>query len=313
MEVRQQSFEPTREAIDWDNLPPSTAAEVSVRVRDFSNSEAATQLAEAVGEAIITFGSFMDLSSLEGVTIAIDYDAALADIDQGMDGLRPLDRTDTEDLQGVAKTCQVMRDGVAKSHLVFNAVMLAPLIAGDASSDDDRTSAIGIIAHECGHVQINAMMEALVPEARLDAKITDFERSVLFPIAATVWDEYAACRLSARFARLQNAQHADTVKTVLPGARSRANHQIKAYRLHGNCYRLLGDAGSELCQPIRAAAYLLGGMDGDGLGWDAFPAARAAIEAGGYVALVDMLHSACQALWHSRSTANRLGQPMTTS
>lgn len=288
--------------IDWDNLPPSTAIEVGVQVRDFTNREAATQLGEAVGGAVLTFGSFMDLSTLEGVTIAIDYDAALADIDQGMAGLGPLDRTNTEELQGVAKTCQVMRDGVAKSHLVFNAVMLVPLIADEASSDDDRKSAIGIIAHECAHVQINAMMEERVPDARLGAKIADFERSVLFPIAAIAWDEYAVCRLSAPFARLQNVQHADTVETLLPGARSRANEQIKAYRLHGDLYRLLRDAGSELCQPIKAVSYLLGGMDADGLGWDAFPASRAAIATGGYGALVNALHAACRSLWDSQST-----------
>ena len=187
-------------------------------MRNFTNREAATRLGEAVGDAVLTFGSFMDLSTLEGITIAIDYDAALADIDVGTVGLRPLDRTNTEELQGVAKTCQVMRDGVAKSHLVFNAVMLVPLIAGEASSDDDRKSAIGIIAHECAHVQINMMMEERVPDARFGAKIADFERSVLFPIAAIAWDEYAVCRLSACCARLQNVQHADTVETVLPGS-----------------------------------------------------------------------------------------------
>jgi hypothetical protein len=300
-ETRQQSLEPTVDDIDWDNLPPSTATEVAVQVRDFNNREAAKRLGEAVGDAVVTFGSFMDLSTLEGVTIAIDYDAALADIDQGIVGLRPLDRTNTDELQGVAKTCQVMRNGVVKSYLVFNAVMLVPLIANEASSDDDRKSAIGIIAHECAHVQINTMMEERVPDARLGAKIADFERSVLFPIAAIAWDEYAVCRLSARFARLQNVQHADTVETVLPGARSRANEQIKAYRLHGNCYRLVGEGGYELCQPIKAVSYLLGGMDADGFGWDAFPTARAVIEAGGYGALVDALHAACRTLWDSQS------------
>lgn len=287
--------------IDWDNLPPSTAASVAERVRDFTSQEAATELGKAVGEAVLTFGSFMDLSTLEGVTVAIDYDAALSDIDQGMEGLRPLDRTNTDELRGVAKTCQVVRDGAVKSHLVFDAAMLVPLVAAEGSTDEDRQSAIGIIAHECGHVQINAMMDALIPDTRLGSKIDDFERAVLFQIAEIAWDEYAVCRLSARFARRQNAQHADTVATVLPGARSRANEQIKAYRLHGDCYRLIGDAGSELCQPIKAAAYLLGGMDADGLTWDNFPEARAAIDAGGYGQLVDALHERCRALWDSQS------------
>lgn len=287
--------------IDWDNLPPTTVpSSLPVSVQGFTNQDAAVELGKAVGECVMTLGSFMDLSTLDGVTIGIDYDAALASIDQGMEGLRPLDRTDTEEMQGVAKTCQVMRDGVVKSHLAFNAEMLVPLIAEDQTTPEARQSAIGIIAHECGHVDVNARMEALVPDARLGAKIADFERAVLFQIAQIAWDEYAVCRLSARFARRQNDQHADTVRAVLPEARTRANEYIKAYRLHGDLYRLLGEAGGELCQPIKSCAYLLGGMDAEDLTWANFPEARAAIEAGGYGELVDALHDCCRTLWDSQ-------------
>lgn len=289
--------------IDWDNLPPSTApSSVSVLVKDFLNQEAAAELGKIVGECVMTFGSFMDLSTLDGVTVAIDYDAALAGLDQGMDGLRPLDRSNTEEMQGVAKTCQVVRNGVVKSHLMFNAEVLVPLIAGDQVTLEDRQSAIGIVAHECGHVEVNARMEALVPDARLGTKIEDFERAVLFQIAHIAWDEYAVCRLSARFAPRQNDQHAQTVIAVVPQARVRANEYIKTYRLHGDLYRLIGEAGGELCQPIKASAYLLGGMDAQDQTWSDFPEARAAVEAGGYADLVDALHIRCQELWDSQAT-----------
>src|SRR3546814_17616234 len=109
-------------------------------------------------------GSFFDLSLLEGVTVAVDYDAALASIDQGMDGLRPFDRTNTEELQGVAKTCQVRRDGVTKSHIVFNAAMLVPLIAVDQTSQAERKEALCLIAHDCGPVGIQKPLEAADPE-----------------------------------------------------------------------------------------------------------------------------------------------------
>lgn len=300
VEHGNENTERTLHDIDWDNLPPSTVPACQVSVRDFDNTEAANQLGEIVGAWVHAIGSFMDLANLAGVTVAINYDSALADIDQGMDGLRPLDRTDTPELQGVAKTCQVVRGGAVKSHIVFNASMLVPLIAGDACTADDRLGALGIIAHECGHVEINAKMEALVPDARLGARITDFERSVLFPIAAIIWDEYAVCRLSARFAPKQNEQHAETVISAVTGARDRANEYIKSYRLHGDLYRLLGEAGQELCMPLKAAAYLLGGMDADGLGWDNFAEARAAIETGGYGELTDSIGSGCQALWDSQ-------------
>lgn len=288
--------------IDWDNLPPSTAPSgLSVMVKGFTNQEAAAELGQTVGQCVMELGSFMDLSTLDGVTIGVDYDAALASIDQGMDRLRRLDRTNTKEMQGVAKTCQVTREGKVKSDLVFNAAMIVSLIAEDQSMPEDRQSAIGIIAHECGHVAINARMEALVPDARLGAKIADFERAVLFQIAQIAWDEYAVCRLSARFASQQNEQHAQTVIAVLPEARLRANETIKAYRLHGDNYRVIGEAGGELCQPMKAVAYLLGGMDAENLGWDDFPEARAAIEVGGYGDLVDALHDRCRALWDSQA------------
>lgn len=287
--------------IDWDNLPASTAQTVSVSVQGFTNQQAGERLGRTVGECVMTLGSFMDLSTLDGVTVAVDYDAALAGIDQGMAGLRPLSRTDTEEMQGVAKTCQVSRDGEVKSHLVFNAAMLVPLIAEEQTSAEDRQTAIGIIAHECGHVQVNAQLEKQIPHARLGARIEDFERAVLFQIAEICWDEYAVCRLSAPFAPRQNQQHAETVAAVLPGARARAKEGIKAYRLHGDLHRLLGEAGSELCQPLKAASYLLGGLDAEDRGWAEFAEARAAIDEAGYGALVDALHEGCRHLWDSQS------------
>ncbi len=69
----------------------------------------------------------MDLCRLDGVTVAIDYDAALAGLDRGMEGLRRLTRSNTEEMQGVAMSPAVMRDGNERTHLVFNAEMLVPL------------------------------------------------------------------------------------------------------------------------------------------------------------------------------------------
>ncbi|MGV9008068.1 hypothetical protein [Brevundimonas sp.] len=287
-----------------DALPPTTAPDAfQISVQGFSNTEAAKQLGETVGELIRTLGSFIDLAILDGVTIGIDYDAALASVDQGVEGLSALDRTNTEELQGVAKTCPVLRDGVVKSHLVFNAVMLVPLIAEDGQvSHEDVQSSVGIIAHECAHVEIGALMMAKVPEARFGAQIAEFERAMLFPIAEVCWDEYAVCRLSARFASQQNVQHAESILAVTPEARVRAELAVRAYRDHGEINRLLSEAGSELLQPMKAVAYLLGGLDADDLVWADFPAVRAAIEEAGYADLVDRMHEQCRRLWDTRGS-----------
>src|SRR3546814_7105288 len=92
-----------------------------------------------------------------------------------MDGLRPFDRTNTEELQGVAKTCQVRRDGVTKSHIVFNAAMLVPLIAVEQTSQATRQEAMGLIAHECGHIEINKHLEVAVLDARSEEHTSELQ------------------------------------------------------------------------------------------------------------------------------------------
>ena len=292
--------------IDWVNLPQTTVpACTTVSVRDFANEDAARRLGETVAGVVNAMGSVMDLSRLDGVTIAIDYDSALAGLDRGIEGLRPLTRSDTEEMQGVAMSPAVMRDGEVRTHLVFNAEMLVPLIAEDDEVDaDDRATSIGIIAHECAHVQITMEKELAIPEARLGTRIEGYERAIMFQLAEVFWDEYAACRLSAPLATRQNGTHASTVTACASGARDRSDSAIRSYRVHGDLERLQAEAGPALANPMKAAAYLLGGMDAVGADWADTPGtaeAREALVANGYDGLVDDLHSELRRLWEARA------------
>jgi hypothetical protein len=286
--------------IDWDNLPPTTLPRhTNVAIQGFSNEEAAKKLGQAVLEALDVIGSFIDLGTLDGVTIGIDYDAALASVNRGIEGMRPLSRSNTTEMQGVAMSPAVMRDGRVLTHLVFNAEMIAALIVDDAPQDD-KSMAIGIIAHEAAHVQITAQKERAIPDARFGTRIDGFERAVMFQIAEICWDEYAACRLSALFAKGQNETHAETLDGTVRPARDRADEAIKSYRVHHDIERLVGEAGSHLCSPIKAAAYLLGGMDAVGADWDDFPEVRAAIVDADYGELIDELHTILSELWDTQ-------------
>ena len=287
--------------IDWDNLPPTTIpSDLSLTAKGFNDPEVATQFGRTILEFITVMGSSMDLATLDGVTLAVDYDAALAELDRGMEGLRPLSRSNSTEMQGVAMSPAVMRDGQVKTHLVFDASMLVPLVHAESTAEE-RASSIGIIAHECAHVQITAQKEAAIPQARLGTVIEGFERAVTFQVAEICWDEYAACRISAPFASRQNEQHAQTLKGVLERARPDANAAIRAYRWHGDVDRLVAEAGPPLCQPIKVAAYLLGGLDGAGAAWSDFPEAREELDAAGYGELVDRLHAILRQLWESQA------------
>ena len=288
--------------IDWDNLPLTTIpTDLGLTVKGFENEEGARELGHAVLDAIMLFGRFMDLSALDGVTVAIDYDQALSDLDRGLPGLRPLTRSNTAEMQGVAMSPAVMRDGQVKTHLVFNAQMVAGLTA-DIAAEEDKAAAIGIIAHECAHVQVTAQKEAAIPEARFGTRIEGYERAVMFQIAEVCWDEYAACRISALFNRQQTRYHGESMIETVAIARDRANAAIKAYRIHADIDQLVGEAGPALAQPIKIGAYLLGGMDGEGFDWTDVPDIRTAIVDAGYDDLIDELHSILRELWDSQGT-----------
>lgn len=285
--------------IDWDNLPQSTRpATAGVTVKGELTEQAALRLGREVLNCVHLMGSFMDLTRLDGVTVATDYDGALAELDRGMEGLRPLSRTNSE-IQGVAMSPAVMRDGEVRTHLVFDAAPIAALALDDASSED-KAVAIQIIAHECAHVQVTAHKEAAIPEARFGTRIDGYERAILYQIAEICWDEYAACRISALFAAGQTEQHRDSLISVLAGARENATAAIKAYRWHGDIDRVMAEAGAPLQQPMKVAAYLLGGMDGAGLAWSDVPEARAAICAARYENHMDDLHRVLQQMWDNQ-------------
>jgi hypothetical protein len=286
--------------IDWDNLPPTTApASFNACVKGFTNQEAGQQLGLEVGRVIQVVGSFMDLSTLDGITIAVDYDQALLELDRGLEGLRPLSRSDSEEMQGVAMLPAVIRDGEVRTHLIFNASMVAALIA-DEATPEDRASSIAIIAHECAHVQITAEKERSVPDARFGTRIEGYERSVMFQFAEVAWDEYAACRISAPFAPNQNESHAEVVIGSAVEARGRANAAVQQFRRHGDIDRLVAEAGPPLFQPMKAAAYLLGGMDAVEAAWSDYPEVRQALETNEFADLVDSMRSELRNLWDTR-------------
>lgn len=288
--------------VDWDNLPPTTMPpNLGIVVKGFTNQEAAVALAQSIGGIVHTVGSFIDLSTLDGVTVAVDYDDAIATVDRGMEGLPPLTRSDTAEMQGVAMSPAVLRDGQVRTHIVIDAERLVPLIwEGPEVTEADRALAVGIIAHECGHVQVTAEKERSVPDARLGARVEGFEHAVMFQIAEICWDEYAVCRLSGLFARDQNVHHAETLVDSARLARTRSDEEIRAYRLHGDLRRLVGEAGGALCQPIKAASYLLGGMDHLGTEWSELPVARSTIEETGFAAIIDEMHAELRRLWDTR-------------
>lgn len=240
-------------------LEETAPSQFAISMRGFADSQSAQHFGQLVGRAIRRLSRGIELSRLDGVTVAFDYPEALTSIERGFVTSRTLQSTNDEHLVGVAMMVPVLRDGVVKGHLVFSAPILLPI---EDPESDEFERAIYVLAHECAHVDDLAMRDSLFPGVLLQQPVANRFDGVLQLIADAVWEEYAACRLSASFAPSQLAAYEEGFCNVLANSLDQANAQILAYRTHKDVNRVLLEAGHSICEPLRLAAYLYGHADG---------------------------------------------------
>lgn len=151
---------------------------------------ASTRVAQAIDELAQQLG--LSLAGLDGVTIAVDYDAGLQQLDRGYNASEVLTRTNDEVASGIAMTPYVLRNGRVMSHMVLSAAVV-PLIDTPILGVSGKY----IIAHELAHAHEHYFRDRKLPNTLLNAKITKPDDAVLFESADACWGEYAACYFSA--------------------------------------------------------------------------------------------------------------------
>jgi len=223
--------------------------------------------AECLGQGMIALvreiGRYIDISTLDGITIAVDFDAALRELDRGIEGLRQEERTNDEGLIGVGKAVAVKRGGEIKTHIVLFADPVCVLaLAEDERNMEDFRVALAIVAHECAHVEENAARERQFPGILLDQTPAGYVRLLERQFAEAFWCEYAVCRISARLARNEGQRFRVNLTSRLNDARTHAREAIRSYRFHGDVERVLQEVGGAVLEPLRMASYLFGHLDG---------------------------------------------------
>ena len=285
-------------AQDELDLPAPTAPEsFQVSIRGFADEPQARAFANLIAVTVREISRFIDLERLDGVTVADDYDEALAQLDRGYQATQPLTRTADDRLLGVGMAPAVLRAGTVKGHLVFYAPVIRPL---REDSGSQFRQALYLVAHECGHIEDLKHRDECFPGVILRQRISDGEDAVLDQLTAGVWEEYAACRISARFGPEQASIYENSFLSVLLAARDDANAAIRSYRQHRDINQVLEEGGSRLCEPLRLAAYLLGHLDGLDEGWNAALRARDVLAGSPYRSFVDRLTDVLRDLWSRR-------------
>ena len=285
-----------------DEVPPPTAPDsIAFSMSGFAKVEDANRIAHKVAAYVRLISSYIDLSRLDGVTVAYDYDEALAELDRGVEGLRTLSRSNDDQLIGVGMAPAVIRDGVVKVHIVLNAPYMEG-IDDDASVpiSDDFHASLYLLAHECAHVQVTADTDKAFPGRILQHQIASYEEAIFSQVVDICWEEYAACRLSAPFSRGQLGYYEEGLRGVLGVAHTQAASAREAFWEHGDLNRVVAELSPPLALPLRLASYVLGHLDGISTPPALSDETRDAIVKAGYEKLIDDLAAALRTLWDEK-------------
>lgn len=128
----------------------------SLSCQSFADAETAERLGRVMQIVLQELSRSLPLSQLDGVTFAADYAAALENLDRGDPELRADNTRPRAYGQAVAKCVHVMRNGVRKEHLVFDARVAHAVLD---SEEESRTWSLHVIVSMIANVAHGALYE----------------------------------------------------------------------------------------------------------------------------------------------------------
>lgn len=286
MEHDQSSCDDVAEPLS--TAPPS----FSVQARGFAEAEAATKVATLVGEIIRALGRHIGLQTLDGVTIAFDYDQALLDLDRGYDSSHQLQATKSH-VYGVAMTPSVIRDGELKSHILVRAPILLPLL--DDADEQGIQTAVHVLAHECGHVEVTQQFDRCFPGVILRRQLPLLD-TLRWNTIFAVWDEYAVTWISAPFGADQTDGYNQTFLADLQTLDDRNNELIRAYRTHWNVEQILTEIYRNCGNLLKFCGYCIGNLRGKNIPWPGRNDLTTVMEGHWFEPIFQRLSEACSGL-----------------
>lgn len=227
----------------------------------FATAEAASDASSRVARAIDELASELHLSlaGLDGVTIAHDYDAALAQLDRGYEASSPLTRTKDGTGEGCAMAPLVLRNDQVMSHLVLPAYIV-PLIDSPQMGVNGKY----IVAHELSHVHEHFFRNRVLPNTLLKLRIPKRDEAFLYDLADTCWGEYVACYFSAPVDLGQVRLYEMPLATLLPKAKDEIISAKCEWLLDRDMGKFWQRAGTTVYSLLKYFSYLLGHAAGLG-------------------------------------------------
>ena len=266
----------------------------------FQSKAAARLLAEKVQGFITYFSRIMDLSGLDGVTIADDFRQAAQDLDRGYTPSSDIHPTNDGVASAIATTPTVIRDGEIKSHIVFSHQFVSG-IAYEPTTKAFRTAFLTIL-HECAHVEATGKFESQFPNILLrpvkNRNLLDAKR---WDCIFGCYHEYIACWQTASLSKDDTLlqEFLDVFFRLLSETQSNAEVMIEEYGSHQDHGRILTEAFGTYGKLMKSACYVLGTMDGLSYSLDDVPELRDAIEGHWFEFVFKRLWLACVKIFDS--------------
>ena len=226
--------------------------------------ELAQTLSTAIREFVVFFGTQFDLSGLDGITVASEYSKALLDLDRGYVSSHRLTPSNTYGV-GVAMSPSVIRNGLHKCHLLFDAMNFLGMLQAKQQS-----RVINLIAHECAHVEARQRFDNAFPGVLL-RKQMDVLDSYRWDVTLACWDEFTACWRSAPFGKVPCDEYEIVFLRALADTRQKANASITSYRVHGDISRVVPEVTGAYGNLLKYSAYHLGNLEGNNHSWQQMP------------------------------------------
>ena len=237
-------------------LPPKC----KVSVGCYDSKEVQRAVVSALEESLYALALLaVDLSALDGITVALDARKAACDLQYLPQGAVPLEMSDQPETMELARTVAVRRGDLFRFHIVLRAGLGLMTLSPRA---DEQALACGCIAHEAAHVQHEGHLYKTFPEV-YGRKLDCGDRSTqTFIKALDVWSEYSACRSSAHF-RPEALEDFDKAFCLsLKESRSATQKRIEALREGGNATETFREIQQVFGDAFICAGYLLGHLHG---------------------------------------------------
>lgn len=233
--------------------------DLQLTARGFSDENHAKEAMYKLHSVLSVISQSIDLTGLDGVTVAFDYDEALVELDRGYETTYKL--TATKDVAiGVAMAPRVIRDGVIKTHLVLNANYALNLLEEPGEETEFFWQSLHLVAHECAHVEVTAAFDRCFPGFLLQKAHRNILDNMRWQVILATWDEYAVCRITGSIGYDPADDYLETLVKVLCDTRGQTYEMIKAYRTHRNVERVAAEVFGKLGDLLKYSSYFLGAV-----------------------------------------------------